>query len=170
VQDACKVLEHPKCNEKDNVGSALFGGPHQNGEGRKEVLLTALECEWAILFAPGPTPQPRVAQPFDLVAVGQFLFPLGHHFVEQKTVSDAPQGSSLQDEQQMQRIGQAKFDLIVSDLSDGCPDEVVETKSQGWRVPFGKEVSVQHTCESAPVQAVVNHALWAWDSVQKNGQ
>ncbi len=141
MQDTCEVLEHPKRHEKDNVGSALFGGPLQNGEGRKELLLAALEGERAILVAPVPT-RP-VAQPFDLVAVGQFLFPLG----------------SPQDEQRIQRIGQAKFNLVVSDLSDGCPDEAVETKSQGWRVPFGKAVSVQHAREFAPVQAVVNHAL-----------
>jgi hypothetical protein len=123
-------LEHPKHHKKDNVGSALFEGPLQNGEGHKELLLATLEGEQAILVTPGPA-RP-VVQPFDLVVVGQFLFLLGRHFVEQKTVANAPQGSSPQDEQRIQGIGQAKFDLVVSDLSNGRPDKAVNMKSQGW--------------------------------------
>jgi hypothetical protein len=149
VQDSCEVLEHPKCHVKDDLDSALFGGSLQNREGIKELLLTALEDKQAVLVTPSPA-RP-VAQSFHLVVVRQLLFPLGRHFIERETVADVPQGSSPQDEQQIQRIGQAKFDLIVDDLSDGRPDETVETKRQGQPVPFRKALSIEHTRESAPV-------------------
>jgi len=63
-------------------------------------------------------------------------------------------GSSPQDEQWVQRIGQAKFDFVIEDLPKDHSDEAVKAKGQQGR--FRKTRVVETALQSAPVQAMVN--------------
>jgi len=42
VKGTLKVLEHPECQEEDNVGLAPLGASFQDGGGHKKLLLASL--------------------------------------------------------------------------------------------------------------------------------
>jgi hypothetical protein len=126
VKGAHEVLEHPEWGEKDDMGLAPLGASFQDREGRRqELLLAALAGKRDGAITPGPSCP--VEHPSHLVVISGLLpFSHGHQIIGQKAVADAAWGSSPQDEQRVQRLGQAKFDLIIEDLPDGCSDEAVK--------------------------------------------